>query len=283
MLDIFTVIWGAEMADSFTGLTLTSLVQPGNAPACRGLLGTYTIYTNDETRRCIKRSRPYRELAGHVQVCWEPLRGSEWEVTSNILQQMHKSMLYGNFMLVMSPDWCLGDGSLLHMARMCAEGNYNPILYGFPRVTEKGYEELRARLRAGRPVSNRELVSLAMRHIEQTTYMVGVSMEHWILSNNTWIVGHNVPTPCLRPDKQIVELFATNETLNSGYDHALPYIMVERAYPWHMINHSDIYFQVERGRHIIGEHVLDLSRWQTHKALQGLRFFDNLRQVWQGI
>jgi len=280
MLDLFTVVWG-RMAESFE-VTLRSLLQPGNLPKAKGLLGTYTIYSDQETEEAIRESGTYGRLCQEIEVCWEPLHRGRWEVNSNILRQMEKSMAKGNYMLVMSPDWALGDGSLCRMAELCATGEHNPILYGFPRVTEAGYEALKAKFSEGRPVSNRELVSLAMKHIEQMTYMVGVAMEHWILSNNTWIVGHNVPTPCLRPNDEIMEIFATNPTLNSGYDHSLPYILVEKGYPWHYINHSDTYFQVERGRHLIGEAVLDPARWQTDKALKGLRFFDGLRQVWQG-
>ena len=282
MLDLFTVIWG-KMLESFLEVTTPSLIQPDNVPKARELLGSYTIYTDPETETAIQQSGVYQKLSKDVEVCFEPLRKGKWEVNSNIMHQMEKSAAKRHYILVVSPDWALGNGSLFNMAELCAKGTYNPILYGFPRVTEGGYKALKAKFKQGGPVSNRELASLAMKHIEQRTYTVGVVMQHWILSNNTWMVSHNVPTPCLLPDDKIIEIFSTNTTLNSGYDHALPYILVEKGYPWHMISHSDVYYQVERGRHLIGEVVFDPARWQTDKALKGLLFFDKLQQVWQGV
>lgn len=282
-IDLFTVIWGPEMTRSFLDITVPSLLQPENIPAAREGIGSYTIYTDEETKAAISQSELYWQLCHQIEVIWEPLQKGKWEVNSNILRQMEKTAARENYMLVMSPDWALGNGSLRNMAELCAKGEHNPILYGFPRVTEGGYEALKAKFREGKPISNRQLVSLAMKHIEQMTYMVGVAMERWILSNNTWIVAHNVPTPCLLPNQEIIEIFSTNETLNSGYDHAMPYILVEKGYPWHFINHSDIYFLVERGKHIIQEKGIDMSRWQTDKALKGLRFFDQQRQTWQGV
>lgn len=282
MLDLFTVIWGA-MVESYLDMTLPSLLQMDNIPKARHLLGSYTIYTDDETGKAIKQSWVYRQLIYWIDVRLLPLQKGTQEVNSNILCQMRQSAAEKHYMLVISPDWALGNGSLFNMAELCAKGEHNPILYGFPRVTEDGYQALRNIFNRRKPVSNRELVSLAMEYVEQRTYKVGVAMEHWILSNNTWIVGHNVPTPCLRPNDEIIEIFSTNTTLNSGFDHAMPYILVEKGYPWQMIPHSDIYFQVERGRHLITEAVIDPARWHTDKALQGLRFFDKIEQIWQGV
>lgn len=282
MLDLFTVIWG-QMIESFLDLTLPSLLQPDNIPKARELLGTYTIYTDTETQASIQKSEAYDQLINWISVIFTPLQRGICEVNSNILHQLVRSANAGNYMLVMSPDWAVGNGSLFNMAELCAKEEHNPILYGFPRVDEVGYQALRELYRSQSTVSNRELVSLAIKHIEQRTYKVGVVMQHWILSNNTWMVSHNVPTPCLKPNDEIIKIFSENKTLNSGFDHSMPYILVEKGYPWYMIAASDIYFQVERGRHLIGESVFDRSRWQTDKALKGLLFFDKLEQIWQGV
>jgi len=283
MLDLFTVIWGTEMTRSYLNVTIPSLLQPDNIPKARGLMGSYTIYSDDETREAIRQSPLYSKLLDWIEVHHWPLQKGKQEVNSNILCQLRQSAKDKHYVLVISPDWALGNGSLFNMAELCAKGEHNPILYGFPRVTEAGYQVLRELFKQVVSVSNRELVSLAMKHIEQRTYNVGVAMEHWILSNNTWIVGHNVPTPCLLPNDEIIEIFSTNTTLNSGFDHAMPYILVEKKYPWYMIPHSDIYYQVERGRHLITEAVIDPARWRTDKALAGLHFFNKLEQIWQGV
>lgn len=282
-LDLFTVVWGV-MVYSYLGVTLPSLLQPNNVPKAKELLGTYTIYTDPETERRLRSSRRFRRLCALVPVEIVGLQKGRGEVTSNVLCQLEKSAAVNRYLLVVSPDWCLGDGSLWNMAKLCAEDKWNPILYGFPRVTEQGWRLLVGAFRDRESVSNRELVSLTMRHIEQVTYPVETAIfDERIVHNNAWLVHHNVPTPCLKPDKATVELFASNNTLNSGYDHAIPYILVERGYPWKFIEHSDIYFHVEMGRHVIQEQTIDRSRWQVVKALKGLEFFEQQGEVWQGV
>ena len=283
MLDLFTVVWG-KMGDSFLEGTLPSLLQPGNIPASKGQLGTYSIYTNPLSRAEIEASPHYAALSAHVTVEWEDLQKGVWEVNSNVLAQLKKSLTRGNFVLVVSPDWAIGDGSVKNLATLCAKGDHNPILYGFPRLTELGWRFLVEAYRTGERVTNRQLVTLAMKHLDQATYRLEVAVfDERIVHNNALFVYHNVPTPCLRPDPFIVEAFAANPTLNSGFDHALPFILVEKGYPWLFIDQSDTYFQVERGRHLITEQVQDEGNWMLVKAMKGLEFFGGQKALWQGV
>lgn len=283
MLDLFTVVWG-PMVNTFARVTVPSLLQPGNIPAAQHHLGTYTIYTDDEGRRSL-RSRPVvRRLLQEVTVCFEPLVAGRGNVTHNVVHQLRRAESLGNYVMVMSPDWCLGNNSLRNLAELCAKGESNPILYGFPRLTEIGWRFVEMALKEEGAISNRQLVTLAMKHGEQFTYPRATWVEgDRIVHENTWKTCHNVPTPCLRPDPWVVETFATNGTINSGYDHAMPWMMVEKGYPWYLIRHSDVYFQVERARHLIQEQVADLGAWQRVKAFKGLEFFTGQEAIWQGV
>jgi len=294
MLDLFTIIWGAEMTEAFLGVCLPSLLQLGNIPGCPNL-HTYTFYASDEAMHKIVDSQHYHELVQAVQVQWRDLQRGQWETTSNTLWQMQISADEGHYMLIMAPDNCVGNGSLRNLCQLC-DGTHNPILFGFPRVTEEGWQKLRALmgsfqsatrdLTTEKPlVSNQQLVSLAMKHIEQTTYPIESRMDRrGIVHGNSWVVRHNVPTPCLRPDKKAISIFKTNPTLNSGFDHVLPWAMIEEGYPWHLIRHSDIFFLVERGRHLIIEGSgHDQAAWDVVKQMQGLEFFDQQEAVWQGV
>ena len=273
-LDLFTVIWG-EMVESFTEITLPSLL-----PDISSFSGIYTIYSDEETTAKLRANPIVCRMEQLIIVKYEPLQNGH-NVNANILHQMQKCMATDHYMLVISPDWALGRGSLFNMIELCRERKHNPILYGFPRINEDGYQILRAMFLENKTVTSRQLVRMAMKYAEQKTYTVGVAMENFIINNDTWIVSHNVPTPCIKPDQFIIDTFATNKTLNSGYDHSLPYILIENGYPWHMVDHSDIYFQVERGRHLIGEQVYDHENWKLDKALKGLRFFEGQKQIWR--
>lgn len=283
MLDLFTVVWG-QMVESLLEVTLPSLLQPENIPGSKALLHCYNFYASEEVvRKQVTESQLYRQLAGEVEINWFPLqagsRGSNdgsaraWELTSNILHQMKLSAKEGHFMLTVAPDHAYGNGSILNMAKL-ADGRYNPILYVNPRVSEEGYEAIKALFRTGGEVSNRTLVSIAMRFIEQVAYSIEAT------STNSVKVRHNVPTPCLLPDDKIIEIFATNITRYGGYDHILPYWLIELGYPWHLIRDSDIFFFVERGRHLVHETTFP---WSQNRQVAALAFFGKEEVIWHGI
>lgn len=282
MLDIFTIIWGG-MIKSFLEVTLPSLMQPGNIPAAKDLLHNYNFYASEEAKDKISRSKLYPQFSQAVEVRWFPLQKGMWETTSNTMFQMELSAKERHYMLIMAPDNAVGNGSILNLAKFC-DGNKNPILFGFPRVNEEGWQLICSLFQKGQLVSKRKLVTIAMKHIEQTTYPIELNITRWIVQGNSWRVRHNVPTPCILPDQQIINIFSTNPTLNSGYDHILPYWMVELGYPWYLIRHSDDFFLVERGRHLIQEGSgLDQRTWDQFRALKGLEFFDKEEVIWQGI
>lgn len=284
MLDLFTIIWGKEMTETFLEVCLPSLLQPENIPASRGLLHTYQFYATDEAKETITQNELYQRLTKELEVNWLPLQKGEWETTSDTLHQMQLGAAERHYALIMAPDNCVGNGSILNMAQLC-DGSYNPILFGFPRVNDEGFQKLEEMIGAGQSISNRQLVTVAMAHIEQTTYPIeqGVPRQ-WIVHGNSWKVRHNVPTPCVLPDERLINFFATNPTKNSGYDHIVPYWMVEMGYPWHLIRDSDVFFLIERGRHIIIEGSgQDIATWDQFRALKGLEFFEKEEAIWQGV
>lgn len=287
MLDLWTTVWGKK-AQSYLDLMLPSLLQPGNIPAAREHIHTYTFYTNDDTKQKIERSHLYRELRSLVQVIWEPLQKGEWEVNSNTLHQMRKSADDGHYMMVCSPEDVVGNQSLLNLIGIIRAG-FNPILYHLPRTRNSSYRHMRAILRKG-PISNRELVSFTLKYLYRKVSHYPIFPHE---SGEYLEVWHPTPTPILRPDDDIVALFETNWGKNWGYDNCLPYIMIERGYPWHLIPHSDVYFHIEIGGWSeLGPSGVPMNypccTWQIVKANACVQFFkpnnypnENLRTIWQ--
>jgi len=281
MLDLYTVIWG-RMINSFLEVTLPSLMQPGNIPGAKDLLGSYNFYASPNAKNKIEQSELYSQLDQIVEVRWFPMQKGPWETTSNTLFQMKLSAKEGRYMLIMAPDNAIGNDSITNMAKLC-NGEYNPILFGFPRVDDHGWDELRKLYDKQIIVSNRKLVSLAMKYIGEIAYPIKYMIASRIIHHNTWIVRHNVPTLCLLPDKKTIDLFATNPTKNAGFDHVIPFSMVKLGYPWHFIKHSDIYFQVERGRHLLQEGIgPDTEHWNDEINFLGANFFVREEEIWQG-
>ena len=271
MLDLVTFIWGKETIEDYMEMALPSLLWTANIPSTQRSIGEYSIYASPGAYSAIHFSDLGRELEGLVKVNWRRLIKGEGETTSNLLNQLSRSLQRGNHIKICAPDEVVGNGSLLNLAQLC-EG-YSLIVYGFPRITEQGWEILRTRVKAGEILFNKDLVAFAMEHIEQETYPI-------IKRENEWLVSHNCPTPIVLPDKWMVDIFATNPTINSGFDHCLPYMLMEKGYPWKMIKHSETYFQVERGRHILRE---DYTSWGGTYPLMTKLFFERIQQVWSKV
>ncbi|HUV52332.1 MAG TPA: hypothetical protein VMW64_04570, partial [Dehalococcoidia bacterium] len=282
MLDLFTIVWG-EMADSYLEFTLPSMLQEGNIPAARESIGSYTFYASDEAKSVITADRLYPQLEKLVPILWQPLQKGEWELNSNILSQMKASASMKNYILPLPPDVTLGNKSLLNLTGLINQ-NFNPILYSIPRITEEGCEALKSLLKAQEVVSNREMVSLAMKYFWKRAYPIVDRGDHWEVSCP-------LPAPCFLPDAELIDYFSQDTTL-TGYniDHCLPYTMVERGYPWHLINHSDIFFGVERKTQILTKKVSELGIWRPEreediiKTRQAEEFFVRQSvQTWQGF
>lgn len=277
MLDLFTVVWGEMIELSLEG-TLPSLLQPDNIPASKGLLHSYNFYASEEAKQKITQNELYAELFQQIEVNWFPLQKGEWELTSNYLHQMRISAEERHYMLLVSPDNVYGNGSILNIARLC-DGEHNPILYSLLTVSDEGYEILRSLFKARRVISNRELVSIGMPYMEG--YPMPVEKR-----DNYWIVRHNIPEICLLPDDKILSICATNPNRYAAFDHFIPYTMVEMGYPWHLIRHSDIYFLVGLGRHVVREDGSNgrppALPWRTEQQLLGLEFFGKEEVIWQG-
>lgn len=276
MLDLFTIVWGAELTESYLRMTLPSILQEGNIPAAREFIHEYSFYASRAAKEAIIRSELYTQLAAEIKINWFPLQKGEWETTSNLLHQMRMDVEEGHYMLILPPDICVGNRSILNMARLC-DAQHNPILIVFPRVNERGYNILRSLFRERKVVSNRELVSIAMRHVEQTTYFLGRFIEN---EAEHWIARHHAPTICLLPDDKIYQKCATNTRKYADFDQALPYIMVRSGYPWYLIRHSDEFFWVERGKHFVHQIA---PIWDLQNQLLGLAFFGKQEAIWKGV
>jgi len=284
MLDLWTTVWGKKV-QAYLDIMLPSLLQPGNLPAVREHIHTYTFYTSAEAE--LRESPLVKKLMELVDVVWLPLQKGEWEVNSNTLHQMQRSANEGHYMAVCSPDDVIGDGSLSNVIPLC-NGELALIEYQLPRTTKESYQVFKSLLKKG-AITNRELVSLTLKYLykQVSHYPIFPNGDHY----EVW---HPTPTPILRPDKNLVEIFAGNWGKNWGYDNCLPYIMIERGYPWYLIPHSDIYFHIEVGVSSNGPEGIPMNSpcctWMIDKARATVLYFsphrypnEHLRTIWQPV
>lgn len=276
MLDITTVVWG-EMANSYLEITLPSLLQEGNIPSCHKAFGSYTFYASEQAKEVITNNKLYRELEKLVRIFWQPLQRGEWEVTSNYLCQMKESASMKSHLLIVSPDEALGNNSLPNLIKL--SGKFKGIFYPIPRISEEGYQVLKSLFQAKKVVTNREMVSLLMKYLSKQSYPI-VDSE----------VSYPLPSLCFLPDAELIDYYSQDRTL-TGYtfDHCLPYTMVERGYPWHLIDHSDTFFMVERGKQTLFDKVVERGTFRSEreediaKTRAAEIFFGKSKQTWQGL
>jgi predicted SAM-dependent methyltransferase/glycosyltransferase involved in cell wall biosynthesis len=279
-LDIFTIVWG-EMIDTYLQVTLPSILQQGNIPAVRESI-RYVFYTNSEGESKIKESALYKKLEESVPVTWYPLQGEEWELKKNILAQMKDSASTGSYMLPVPPDIALGNESLSNLVKTIDDSGCNPLLYAIPRIIEDGFETVKSSFDAGKNVSNREMVSITMEHLWKRTYPITDEGSYWNVS-------FPLPAPCFLPDEYLIDLLAA-DTSTSGFtfDHILPFAMVEKEYPWKIVDHSDMFFGVERHKQVLVQKSSIVGGWRQEKQSDGDKsrkaeeFFNQYSQVWCG-
>jgi len=292
MLDLCTVVWektGPFRGDDerFRDIGLPSLMQPDNIPAAAklGLIGSYNFFTTPHAREVISQSKDYHELERTVPVTWYPLQRSAdgrrtiGEVTSDILYQMKLSAQKGNYLFHVNADYVVGNESILNASQLCAEGKYDAIFWGVPKIASSAFDEIKIRLRVGEVISNRKLVSICMKHGVSRPNM---ETEVKALSSNKWLVHFDIPNLIPKPDEKMIEFWSTNTSPDAGWDHILPIWMIDNGYSWYYIDHSDILFAGDIALPWLGFsaawHLKDLSR--------AIEFFKEYRQehpyTWQG-
>jgi len=280
VLSFATVVWG-EMVPMYLEATLPSLLQPGNLPTNPALWGTYTFYASDEARRTITHHPLYRRLEAVVVAQWLPLQQGEWHVNANIRHHLELAASEGAHSALLPPDEVFGNGSLANLAYLAQEG-YNPILWGYPKVTGEGFGAITGALARRGTLSNRELVSLSMPHIVGGAYQVTPCPGSGPAPS--WQVTHRVPAPCLKADDKILAFWRDNPMHNGGHDHVLPWWMIQARYPWYLVRHSDEYFQVELSTGWAGFPPSSNPRgWLPQEAEAYEQWASGFTQTWQGI
>jgi hypothetical protein len=282
MLDLFTVVWGPpenQYVRNFCDVTLPSLLSENNVPAAMNLIGGYAVYADGDAQAAIESCPAWSEMKALIGVEFRPLAKGPWEINVNLKDQMWRSRDLGRYMLIISADWVIGDGSLMNLAEICEYGDQvppahgapsNPILFGFPKVVPQAFADIRQALAAGERVDNRRLVDFWAR------YGGGGPMTARPYGEKRWLISHRTPTPCLRPDDALINFFSENPTPNQGYDHAIPYWMVTHGYPWHYLADSDLFFILEMAISWTGKS----GPWGLDLLSQGDQFFSHIREVW---
>lgn len=280
-LDLFTIVWG-EMVHTYLEVTLPSILQEGNIPAVKEKT-MYTFWTTEKAKSLIMDNPLFGKLEELVPVVWQPLQNEEWELKSNILAQMKDSASSGSYMLPIPPDIALGNSSLSNLVDLISRSGCNPLLYAIPRITEEGFNLVKSSLQAGKVVNNREMVSIAMNHLWKRTYSITDE-------GDVWHVSFSLPAPCLLPDEELIRLFEEDDsTTGFTFDHVLPFSMIEKKYAWKIIEHSDVFFGVERCNQVLSKKSTVLSNWREEnasdhaKSREAEEFFLKYSQTWKAV
>jgi len=272
MIALFTIVWG-KMTGSFLEVTLPCLLQNGNLPAAKELVDRYTIYASPEAKDRIINHPLYPKLSTLVEVEWEPLRKEDGN--SNLLAQMKKASERRNHMLGAAPDTAIGNYSILNMAKLSMSPHV--LFNGSVKISYEGLMEIKSFLKEKGTISNRELVSISMKHILAAAY----TFRRTDPNMECWTVTRSVYSPCFIPDQKIIDFYSDNPTPASGYDHVLPYFLVQNGYPWKIVGDSDVYF--------IAEAEFDQSmkvgagRWHPEMIKPSQEFFSQFTGIWRGV
>lgn len=271
MFNVHTPVWG-DGGQPFLDVALPCLIN--NFQKCPQEIHVYTIYSTDGCRRLIEDSPGYKALVQLVPVEWQPLPKGEWEMTSVILQQFERGMREGCYVMHLTASGCLGDDCIANLAKLAAAG-HNPILYSDMKISPKGWEEVREYIRVHGNLPNRTLVSIGMKHLLRAAYTVEA------INDQQWKAVLRVFTMALLPDQGVIDLWATNPTRGSGYDHVMPYWMVSQGYPFYIVPHSDIYLSVDA--EIFSPKMKEgQGTWRPDLSQAGERHFAQYSVIWQG-
>jgi len=271
MIDLHTIVFG-KMVDSFLDITLPCLLQDGNLPAARDLVDRYTIYASPEAKEKITSHPLYPKVSSLVKVEWEPLRKED--ANSNLIAQMRRASERKNHMLGAAPDTAIGNYSILNMARLSTTPHV--LFNGSVKITYEGLMEIKRFLREKGSISNRELVSISMKHILAGAYTFRKSDPN----KECWTVIRTVYSPCFIPDQRIVDFYSDNPTPASGYDHVLPYFLVQNGYPWKIVGDSDVYFIAEA--EFDQEMKVGAGTWHPEMIKPSEQFFSQFTGIWRG-
>jgi len=269
MVDLHTIVWG-KMIGSFLDVTLPCLLQEGNLPAARDLVDRYTIYASPEARDRITNYPLYPKLTSLVKVEWEPLRKED--ANSNLIAQMRRAGERKNHMLGAAPDTAIGNYSIFNMAKLSVTPHV--LFNGSVKISYEGLMEIKSFLKEKGTISNRELVSISMKHILVAAY------EFVKTDNECWTVTRTVYSPCFIPDQRIIDFYSDNHTPASGYDHVLPYFLVQNGYPWKIVGDSDVYFIAEA--EFDQEMKVGAGKWHPEIVKPSEEFFSQFTGIWKG-
>lgn len=270
-INVHTPVWGAMIQD-YIDVCMVCLVN--NFRKCASQIDTYTLYASEEAKRVISATPRYDELASLVRVEWLPLQKPEGEVTSNVLEEMRRIAPKGNYMLQLTATGSIGDNSILNISKL-ADGTKNPILYADLKISPAGFQAIKDWIRERGGISNRELVSIGMKHLLGAKYSVQPC------GPQEWRATFNVFSLIIIPDQKIIDFWATNPLPGSGYDHVMPYWMVTEGYPFYVIDDSDIYVTVDGE---IGPPTMKFGEGTWHPGLcqDGEEYFGKYSVILRG-
>ncbi len=253
-LHLITAVWGEKHIGWWKAVSLKSLAWPKNKEAIKG--ATWSILTEEHSVPEIRDAcnalgfEDSQLMFSHFGDLLEknPHAGGallkEWFV-----QEGGLCLTYNRQCLIVPPDTAFGDGSIQSM-RAIGEHRDTVVFAVHMRLNTSAIAEI-----TEKPLSNAELVTLAMKHKHKTweesevglakanSYVGGVSWRY--IGENLWSVTHRLPTPYLINFTPEDLVYFKNQIHFGILDHSWPGELLIKSQRQRLIGSSDGAFMVE--------------------------------------
>lgn len=225
-LQLMSVVWGSKHIELFKETAVRSMGFKRNLKALLEQEAVWNVFTDDENIKDIEEIVKWTGL-NHKIKSKKDLRNYIDPVQSATIWQIEECFITGSRLLLAPPDTIFGDGSVPNMLE-AGKAPGAVVVVPHPRVLPSFVHDFRA----GRELSNPELVTLAFKHlhrawteaekgcVNQSSYVGGVEWEK--LGEDHYAVVHRLPSPYLM-DFKSSDLSYFKRAISFGhFDHMWP-------------------------------------------------------------
>lgn len=252
-LRLFTAVWGDKHLNWFKEACLKSLSWPQNKIALEGAV--WSVLTKQEHRNEI--DKLIRESGIRIKDVQFMILGQEFDLNPHAagfymkeayIREISTCITFNAQSLTAPPDTIFGDGTVQHL-RLIGNRRDVVVFAAHMRVLPEILDSL-----AG-PLSNAQLVTLAMKHPHKTwteaevgqreinTYVGGLAWEY--LDENQFSLTHLLPTPYLINFTPEDLVYFRNQIHYGVIDHDWPGECLIKTERQRLVGSSDGAFMVE--------------------------------------
>ncbi len=178
-----TQVWGHSYTDFFLKVCLPSQLWPNNlVHFVQNSESVYRIYTTEQDAETIQASDAYATLSSLMPIeikhmNFEGSLNQNEDVKYTIMNEMHRDSIrtirqQESALIAIQPDFIFADGAFRHLLKIAESGKKAIMVTGLRLTEETLYPEILQKYSKDgnlQPISSRELVKLAMKHLHPDT------------------------------------------------------------------------------------------------------------------